>query len=1247
MRRLRWYVYLLYVLRKNTSLLFQSLAARYVFSSLALGLASACVAPDQNSAFVDANFLPGIITPSPTATASAPVAANITPAVFNQNTQSGVITLSYTDIDTDLATACTISNLINVTVTQACACAAGVCTLRVTGTLNYAGAAYFDYTVTANGDVSNVATASLSITAVNTAPVASNITPAAFNEDTQSGVITLSYTDIDTDLATTCTISNLSNVTVTQACACASGVCTLRVKGTSNYNGAGSFDYTVTANGQTSNTASASLTITAVNDAPVASAISPAAFNEDTQSGVITLSYTDTESQQATACTISNLSNVTVTQACACAAGVCTLRVTGTSNYSGAASFDYTVTAGGQTSAVATASLTINAVDDAPVAANITPAAFNEDTQSGVITLSYTDTESQQATACTISNLSNVTVTQACACAAGVCTLRVTGTSNYSGAASFDYTVTAGGQTSAAATASLTINAVDDAPVAANITPAAFNEDTQSGLITLSYTDVESDLAGSCTISNLSNVTVTSACACVAGVCTLRVTGTSNYNGAASFDYTVTAGGQTSATATASLTINAVDDAPVAANITPAAFKEDFESATITLSYTDAESHQATACTISNLSGVTVTQTCACATGVCTLKVTGTLNQTGAASFDYTVTAGGQTSATATASLTIDAVTASVANSTITGTGSVVANGTATSTVTITLISATGDPVIGTTPTFTATDTGTTNTYGTCSVSNSSSVSTCTLASTKAETKTLSIATPVSKSDGTVTFQAGSVDSGTTTISATSPIDADGSSTSTITVTLRDANSNPISGTIPTVTVGGTRNTVSTCSSTNASGVSTCTVSSYKGETKSLALATPVSVSGNNIVFSTVGMKLATYIDMTSGIGSTTAARNFTKTTTAINTNFYDGTVRYYWEIIASNADSGDEIINLQNVATTTNVTFDSNGFTGLTVPAGSNMRRFIGEFTPPTGASSYTIVLPQTSAIGDVTVATARIIVVQTGATKTRVYIPLIAGFASTSAGAATAVDSTTSGTYVQPNAMNYPTWTRRDSNFDEIASGTPWTLEALVSIATGGTAQVGLHDSSGNLIAETAAHGGTTPTIRTVSFASNATNFVNGGTYSIRIKNTGAAGTTNLMRAGLWVTLSELYKSEIPILVARGASSAGSTGAFQTSNRYLYNSATFTNPRTTYESSGFAGTTNCQQHLIDAGTSTAGTGAATSTHSWNVGTSYSTDRTNVTLGDGIYYIGRFTCSPSTTWTTRFGILYIVMGMP
>ena len=98
----------------------------------------------------------------------------------------------------------------------------------------------------------------------------------------------------------------------------------------------------------------------------------------------------------------------------------------------------------------------------------------------------------------------------------------------------------------------------------------------------------------------------------------------------------------------------------------------------------------------------------------------------------------------------IAASPAAAANSTITGTGPVAANGTATSTVTITLKDAGGFGVGGVTPTFLAS--GSENTLTACSQTDSLGVSQCTLASTKAETKTLSIATPIVKADGNVTF---------------------------------------------------------------------------------------------------------------------------------------------------------------------------------------------------------------------------------------------------------------------------------------------------------------------------------------------------------------------------------------------------------------------------------------------------------------------------------------------------------------
>jgi hypothetical protein len=170
---------------------------------------------------------------------------------------------------------------------------------------------------------------------------------------------------------------------------------------------------------------------------------------------------------------------------------------------------------------------------DAPVAAAITPASFNEDTES-IITLSYTDTESDLATACSITP-TNVTETQTCACSAGSCTVGVTGTANYNGAASFTYTVTANAQESNSVTATLSVSAVDDAPVSTNVEQGSVTQNVQF-TSTLSYTDIES-VAISCTVSAFTSASETVACACAVGVCTVGIRAAAV--GSFTFDFTV------------------------------------------------------------------------------------------------------------------------------------------------------------------------------------------------------------------------------------------------------------------------------------------------------------------------------------------------------------------------------------------------------------------------------------------------------------------------------------------------------------------------------------------------------------------------------------------------------------------------------------------------------------------------------------------------------------------------------------
>jgi len=97
---------------------------------------------------------------------------------------------------------------------------------------------------------------------------------------------------------------------------------------------------------------------------------------------------------------------------------------------------------------------------------------------------------------------------------------------------------------------------------------------------------------------------------------------------------------------------------------------------------------------------------------------------------------------------------------------------------------------------------------------------------------------------------AGDTDS---TITGTGPVLADGVAASTVTITLKDTNKNPVVGVVPTFSATGTNNTIGACSATNASGVSTCSLRSTTAEVKTLSIVTPVSDVGGTVTFSEPG----------------------------------------------------------------------------------------------------------------------------------------------------------------------------------------------------------------------------------------------------------------------------------------------------------------------------------------------------------------------------------------------------------
>ena len=198
----------------------------------------------------------------------------------------------------------------------------------------------------------------------------------------------------------------------------------------------------------------------------------------------------------------------------------------------------------------ATITLTVKAVNDAPVAQNGS-ASGNEDTPiTG--TLVATDVESLTLTYALAAQALHGTVV-----VNSDGTYTYTPTLNFNGTDSFTFTASDGTAGSNTATVTLTVNPVNDAPVAQNGS-ASGNEDTPIGG-TLIATDVDNPTLTYALGAQAANGTVV-----VNSDGTYTYTPNLNFNGTDSFTFTASDGTAGSNTATITLTVNPVNDAPVA-----------------------------------------------------------------------------------------------------------------------------------------------------------------------------------------------------------------------------------------------------------------------------------------------------------------------------------------------------------------------------------------------------------------------------------------------------------------------------------------------------------------------------------------------------------------------------------------------------------------------------------------------------------------------------------------------------------
>ncbi len=483
---------------------------------------------------------------SSTATVSITVTAVNDPPVANTDTfnvtEDTPLTQNVRVNDTDVETPTTSLTVIGSTNgtkgTVSCT-SIGDCTY--TPNLNQTGADSFTYTLS-DGANSTVGTVNVNIAAVNDPPVANNDVLVT-NEDVIGNVNVLSN---DTDPDSTLTVTGSTNGTKGNVSCTALGVCTYSPL--LNQNGADSFTYTVT-DGTTSVTGTVNVTITPVNDPPVANA-DTLTTAEDTPATVNVLANDSDVDNTPTSLTVTGSTNGTKGTVVCTTAGICTY--TPNLNQIGPDSFTYTVTDPGGATATGTVSVTITGVNDTPIA-NADTLTTPEDTPGSVNVLTN-DVDPDGPSPMTITGSTNGTNGSVGCTTAGICTYAPN--LNFNGTDSFTYTVF-DGNTSATGTVNVTVTAVNDPPVAINNTATTL----PATAVTLNVLANDSDVDGNTFLltsnTNPANGTVTCT---AAGSCTY--TPNVGFTGTNTFNYTITDSAGATATATVTITVRSCPDQP-------------------------------------------------------------------------------------------------------------------------------------------------------------------------------------------------------------------------------------------------------------------------------------------------------------------------------------------------------------------------------------------------------------------------------------------------------------------------------------------------------------------------------------------------------------------------------------------------------------------------------------------------------------------------------------------------------------
>jgi gliding motility-associated-like protein len=574
----------------------------YTFTATAAGTYTYTIpvcAPGQTTNCPTETLVITVVSPN-----TAPVAVADTKTVAEDTPATGNVLANDTDVDgnTLSITKFTIGGVDYAAGTTATIPNVGTVVVNADGSYTFTPVANYNgsvptITVTiTDGTLTATAPLNITVTAVNDAPVAvadtktvAEDTPATGNvltNDTDVDGNTLSITKftiggVDYAAGTTATIPNVGTVVVN-----ADGTYTFTP--VANYNGSVPTITVTITDGTATATAPLDITVTAVNDAPVATPDTKTVAEDTPATGNVLTNDTDVDGNtlSVTKFTIGGVDYAAGTTATIPNVGTVVVNADGTytftpvANYNGSVPTITVTITDGTATATAPLDITVTAVNDAPVATPDTKTVAEDTPATGNVLTNDTDVDgnSLSVTKFTIGGVDYAAGTTATIPNVGTVVVNADGTytftpvANYNGSVpTITVTITDGNAT-ATAPLNITVIAVNDAPVAVADVVTTPEDTPATGNVLTNDTDVDGNTltVTKFTIGGVDYAAGTTATIPNVGTIVVNADGTytftpvANYNGTAPTITVTITDGTATATAPLNITVTAVNDAPVA-----------------------------------------------------------------------------------------------------------------------------------------------------------------------------------------------------------------------------------------------------------------------------------------------------------------------------------------------------------------------------------------------------------------------------------------------------------------------------------------------------------------------------------------------------------------------------------------------------------------------------------------------------------------------------------------------------------